>query len=64
MKRDDVIALLNHKVRILLRNNYQYNGVLKSCSNVTISINDKFGSDVIISLSDIISITKIDGGNC
>ena len=62
-KTDELLPHIGKKVKIFLRNNRIYTGIIHKVSNSAIVMQDKYGDEVIItpeSISEIIS----SGGSC
>ena len=59
MKEEEARQKIGKKVRILLRNNFTYSGVVLGVTADTIVITDKFNSRVSIYLNDIMICSEI-----
>jgi ribosome maturation factor RimP len=59
MMTDDFQQYLGKRVKITLSNNYNFSGDVISISETTLSMKDKFGSNVTIRLSDILFVVEV-----
>lgn len=61
MKKERLKHLKTKKVKLNLKNNYVYTGIVQSLNDDCLFLLDKFQTMVIISLDEIISISNLDG---
>jgi len=53
MKTDDVLKLVDKKVKIILSNNFKFSGKILKVDEETLTLFDIFNCEVSIKLSDI-----------
>ena len=51
------------KVRIILKNNFHYTGLILEASENKILIKDKFDNEVLISLDEVLVMECVQNGN-
>lgn len=59
MKREDLEFYEKKKIKIILRNTYQYTGVIKKINEDSIVLLDKFNKYITISIPDISQIEEV-----
>jgi hypothetical protein len=58
MIRADILKFNKKSIKVFLRNHFVYSGTLLDTSEQSITLIDKFGKQVLISLDDITSVTE------
>lgn len=53
MEKKEVINYINQKVKLVLKDQYIYSGIILTVSDSSVRIKDKFGSELSISLDQI-----------
>ena len=53
MKKEDLKVFEDMNIKIILKNNYQYNGYIKKLSDENLLFEDKYESIILISYDDI-----------
>jgi len=61
MEQAEALKLKKKKVRLVLSSSYRYSGKIITVNVDTLILNDKFGNDVSIKLSDISVCEVLDG---
>jgi len=56
MQRKDVLKLVDKDVKIILSNNFKFSGKVLKVDDETLTLFDKFESNVLIKLGDIMVI--------
>lgn len=59
MRREDIEFFLNKKVKLNLKNSYNYTGIIKEIREETILLKDKFEQIQCINIIDIVSIGEV-----
>lgn len=62
MRRKDLELYQKRKIKIILKNTYQYTGKIQKINEETLVMLDKFNKLITISISDISQIEDMGGG--
>lgn len=63
MRKEEAELYAGKKIKIILRNNFHYNGIIISISNDTLTIKDKFQNNVSLRLGDIMIFEEVENGS-
>jgi len=59
MKRDDLSNFRQQNIRITLKNEFRYSGVIEVLSDETVLFRDKFGNRCVFELSEIAAVEQV-----
>lgn len=58
MKAEDVQPYLKKEIKIFMKNKFIYTGIIKSVTEDTVVLTDRYGKGVTIDISDISILTE------
>lgn len=59
MKQQEAQQYLNKKIRIILKNNFRFSGLVLEIGEDTLRLEDRFEGIISVSLSDIMLVTEV-----
>ena len=62
MKQKEVLNYINKKVRMILVNNFRYTGIVVSCDDKTLNLQDKYKKNIFIQLESIMLFEEVKDG--